>query len=117
MSEKLVTLEDIEQADDRELQPHAVPEWGLTVHLRALPADVGLELSKEMDGLADDKKTDALFILLGATLCDAAGNQIAAEPAQRDRLKKKSTKVLLRLQRAALVLQGWRAEGDAAPKA
>jgi hypothetical protein len=93
-------------AADLEIKEVMVPEWGGSVHLRVLPADEGLELNERMQGLPKERESEALFLLLGACLVDSSGAQLFSSD-QIAGLRKRSQKVLVRLQRAALALQGW----------
>ena len=110
---KQLSADDILAAKDLEILPVDVPEWNGSVNLRVLPADEGLALNEELQDLQKAKnQTDAIFLLLGACLVDAAGKRLFSTKESVQALKSRSIKVLLRLQKIALQLQGW---GDEAP--
>jgi len=109
---KQLTAQEILEADDIEVIKVDVPMWGGFVHLRVLPVGEGLELNEKMQALKKEESAQALYMLLGATLCDEKGKKLFTEK-QIEKLATRSTKVLLDLQKKALVLQGWSEE---APK-
>lgn len=108
-----LSADDILATTDLENIEVEVPEWKGVVHLRLLPADEGLALSEEIQGLPKGRQTEAIFMLLAACLADAKGQQLFTTEDQLAKLRKRSPKVLIRLQRTALELQGW---SGAAPK-
>lgn len=95
------------------LQEVEVPEWGVTVFIRLLPADEGLDLNNKMQALAKENAFEAIFMLLGATLSTPDGDRIIKTEEDMAKLRTRSAKVLLRLQKVALDHQGWNEE---APK-
>lgn len=103
---RVLTADDILRAPVEVKAVH-VPEWTGAVCLRVLPADVGLELNARMQQLTAENKTEALFMLLGATICDQAGAPIFRTDEQLRGLRSLPHTVLARLQREALSLQGW----------
>jgi hypothetical protein len=106
---------DIIGVVDVEVRAVPVPEWKGSVYLRVLPADEGLALNDAMQALSKEKRGDAIFLLLAACLCDEKGTPLFASEAEAKGLRRKSNKVLARLQDEALVLQGWQKgqEGEA----
>jgi hypothetical protein len=102
-----LSADDILGADDLEIKAVEVPEWKGVVHLRVLPAGEGLALNDQMQALAKEKQHEAIFLLLGACLVDSAGARMFTTDAQIEKLRTRSQKVLIRLQKAALQLQGW----------
>jgi len=110
---KPLSADDILGVDDLEIVEVQVPEWKGSVHLRVLPADVGLALNDKMQELPKEKQSDAMFILLAACLVSPDGKPLFSTPEQADRLRGRSAKVLMRLQKKALELQGWSAEPPA----
>lgn len=102
-----LTAEDIFATADIEVVPVDVPEWRGRVHLRVLPADAGLALGEKMKALGDHEHREAMFLLLGATLCTPEGEPLLTTDEHRAALRKRSTKVLVRLQDQAMALQGW----------
>lgn len=111
-----LTADEFLEAADLEVVAVEVPEWKGTVHLRVLPADVGLALGAQMDALPKDRQSDAMFMLLRATLCTPAGVPLISNDEQAAKLRTRSTKVLIRLQRRALDLQGWSDKAEGAAK-
>lgn len=114
-----LTAADILSVEDLEVTEVAVPEWKGSVYLRVLPADVGLALNEKMVALPKEKASESMFLLLGACLVDRQGSPLFTTDEQFAKLRTRSGKVLLRLQDAALELQGWRRDGAgaASPKA
>jgi hypothetical protein len=110
---KKLSADDILGVNDLEVKEVAVPEWKGTVYLRVLPADEGLALSATMAGLPKESVSNALFLLLGATLVDENGRKLFTTDEQLAKLKTRSQKVLLRLQEEAMVLQGWKTSAAA----
>ena len=106
---KALSAEDILGIDDLEIVEVQVSEWKGSVHLRVLPADEGLELNERMQALGKEPKhqAEAIFLLLGACLVTKDGKRLFATDEQQAKLRSRSNKVLLRLQRKALELQGW----------
>jgi hypothetical protein len=118
-----LTLEDLDSLKDVRTAPVEVPEWKRTVYLRSLPADEGLELGEKMETLADDQKTEAIFILLSEVLSTPEGDKLFADPdeaAARARarawLGKRDIDVLQRLKNEAFKLLGWREQVKEARK-
>jgi hypothetical protein len=110
-----LTAAELIGASDCEIEEVPVPEWKGAVHLRVLPAGEGMALSETLSALPKERQHEALYLLLGACLCNADGSRLLADD-QVHELRRKSPRVLLRLQKRALELQGWVPEG-AAPKA
>jgi hypothetical protein len=102
--------DQILDSKDQELQKVPVPEWGVSVYLRALPADEGIQLSELMEALPKERKSEAMQLLLGACLVTAEGKRLFSTEEQCKQLRTRSHKVLTRLQEAALALQGWKVE-------
>lgn len=105
-----VTFDQILETQDLEIKAVEVPEWKGTVYLRELPADEGLALNDQMQALPNEKAFEAIFLLLGACLVNAKGERLCTTPEQAAKLRSRNQKVLLRLQNAALKLQGWSPE-------
>ncbi len=110
---KQLSADDILGVDDLEIKVVNVPEWKGIVHLRVLPADEGLALNDQMQALPKEKQSDAIFMLLGACLVDAGGKRMFTTDEQLAKLRTRSQKVLIRLQKSALQLQGWTEEPNA----
>jgi hypothetical protein len=111
-TKKLLSADDILNAEDLEVEELEVPEWKGIVHLRVLPADEGLELSGKMAALTKEEQHESLFLLLGACLVDAQGQRMFSTTEQLKRLRTRSQKVLLRIQEKALELQGWTVDAN-----
>lgn len=107
-----LSAEEIFGQPDLTIVPVDVPEWRARVHLRVLPADVGLALNDAMQALPKDKSTDAMFLLLRATLCRSNGAPLITSDDQAGKLRSRSMVVLSRLQEKALELQGWKVPGQ-----
>lgn len=118
---KALTLEEIASSDDCELLEVPVSEWGGSVYFRVLPADVGLKLSDRAAALTKAQQPEAMFFMLARCLCDEAGHPLVAtdedEVAAVAKLKTRSQKVLLRIQKLNVTLQGWEDDSSAAGKA
>jgi hypothetical protein len=104
---KQLSADEILAAEDLEIKEVEVPEWKGSVRLRVLPADEGLALSADMGALTKERQSESLFMLLGACLVGADGKRMFTTEEQLRKLRTRSQKVLLRLQREALKLQGW----------
>jgi hypothetical protein len=106
MAEKLPSAEsadDILGVEDTNLLEVEVPEWKRTIHLRSLPADEGTELGERVEALGP-KGQNARLMLLAAAIVDAKGQRIFTTPEQIEQLGKRSLKVLMRLEKAAMRL-------------
>jgi hypothetical protein len=121
-----VTADAILDVEDVELLEVATPEWKNcpTVWLRTLPGDEGAELWDQVAVLqaqiggktpAPGTSLKARMLLLAASIVDARGVRLFTTPEQIEKLSKRQHKVLVRLEQAALRLQGWAPEGG--PKA
>jgi hypothetical protein len=108
-----LSAEDILGAHDLEIMEVYVPEWRGSINLRVLPADEGLVLNEKMQALPKAQQSESIFLLLEATMVHADGSRLFKTPEQALWLRTKSQKVLLRLQKAALGLQGWLDEAAA----
>ncbi len=108
---KALTLEEIARTDDCELLEVNVPEWGGSIYFRVLPADVGLKLSNRAAELELPDRPEAMFFMLARCLSDEDGHPFVTtdeeEAAAIAKLKSRSQKVLLRIQRLNVALQGW----------
>lgn len=101
---------DLFAQSDIDVKEVPVPEWGVTVYMRLLPADEGLALNDAMQKLKAENAFEAIFMLLGATLSTEDGERILKTDEDIALLRKRSAKVLLRLQKVALEHQGWNEE-------
>lgn len=98
---------DLFGRDDIEIRAVEVPEWQRTVYVRALPVNEAIEIAKKMDALKKEDRSETMFILLAATICDAEGRLLLTREEDVARLRKRSAAPLFRLQTVALELQGW----------
>jgi hypothetical protein len=107
---------EILEVDDIEVKRIDVPEWKSAVYLRVLPADEGLALNEKMQALEKGKDSEAMFLLLAATLVTSDKKPLFTAE-QIAKVRGRSGKVLLRLQKEALQLQGWVGGGEQAKNA
>lgn len=106
MVEKLPSAEsadDILALPDGDLLEVEVPEWKRTIHLRSLPADEGTDLGEKVQA-AGQGGQKARLMLLAETIVDGKGQRIFTTPEQIEQLGKRSLKVLMRLEKAAMRL-------------
>lgn len=108
---KLLSAADILAKDDVEVVDVEVPEWGGTVRLQGL---TGAEAAHFVDVIAKDKSGSAVKIV-AMSCVDENGYKLFSEE-QVERLKEKSLKALMRLQREAMRLNGLTEEALAATK-
>jgi len=106
MSTKTLTAAEIFAADDTQVVPVAVPEWGGTVHVRSLTAEERDRYDESIYG--DDEKVDrkrwrAKLVLAAA--CDAQGKPLF-QAGDLERLAKKANAPVTRVYLAAARLNG-----------
>lgn len=100
MSAKVLKFEDIEKVDDRPIIAVDVPEWGGTVHLRALSAEEARKFNDVFEG--PQKKESAVHLLQKALVHEDGSQMIGPEGLEK--LRKKSIKVVMRLAEKAAAL-------------
>lgn len=117
---RYLSAADILELEDLELVEVDVPEWKGKVYLRVLSAKEGLDILGELAklrALPEEEKpnhlTAALRLVLPACIVGKDGTRLFATAEQVDRLLARNHKVLLRLQQAAVELQGWNNEAVA----
>lgn len=98
---KLLAAEDILTLSDTKYQELDIPEWGGTVRLRSL---TGLEAAVFLDASTSDKKT-SVARLVALSVVNEEGEPVFTEEHVLQ-LQRKSLRALLRIQDAALVLNG-----------
>lgn len=101
-------------SDGTEVIAVDVPEWNGRVHLRSLAAEESIMLSDALQRertKAGDKAGEGILYVVGVCLCDADGKRVISDE-QIPLLRKKSMKVLGRLQDIALKLNGMLADED-----
>lgn len=104
---RAVTLDDIRKAKPK-VKGIEVEEWGGTVYLRGLSANVGLELQEQMGLLPKGKQSEGMFMLLGLCLAKEDGSALFETQKQaREMLGEQDTQILLKLQDEALLHLGW----------
>jgi hypothetical protein len=110
-----LTFEQIESADDREITPVDVPEWGGRVYVRVLGADDLVDYfdrcRKPDSDEYDDKKLKTE--LLARAVCDAAGSRLFADASK---VKTSNWGVVSRLYKAASKVNKLHAEEAAEKK-
>lgn len=112
-----LTVEEILGASDLQIVEVEVPEWGGSVYLRVLPADVGVALNEKISALDKKNQHESIFLLLGACLCRKDGAPLFESVEAAGKLRGRSQKVLIKLQKMALELQGWTSQGPPAKNA
>ncbi len=112
-----ITAEELERLRDTRILSVDVPEWGRSVCLRAMGADEALAIEEELRALPEEKKTEGMYILLGATLSSPEGEKLFADRERARRiLGSRDPQVLLRLQDKSIELQGWTTKAREAQK-
>lgn len=100
------SVEDLLVADDRTTVDVYVPEWKKTVRLRQLTGAESIAIT--------EVKGTGLFEIVSMSAVDANGSKLFKDP---ERLKGKSAGALKRIQDAALLLNGFTSNGNAAAAA
>ena len=97
-----LNIDDILRADDTEIEAVPCPEWGGTVFVRTITADMRDRLETEFAGLGD--KVGIRAAMVAASLCDEQGTFLCPTPAEVQALGKKSAKPMDRLADAVMRL-------------
>jgi hypothetical protein len=100
-AKSLLSAADILGAEDLVPVEVDVPEWGGTIRIRPLSAAEALTF---IESLKKRQEEGAMRILIASAI-DAAGKQLFTE-ADVHRLKAKSLRALMRVQNAAMQLNG-----------
>lgn len=101
---KDLTMEDILAADDLTLVPEFVPEWKGTVYLGVMSEAEARSYSDEMRD--QEKRRGAMIRLLSYCLRNSKGERLIPQD-KMDAFRKKSVVVYVRLQKKALLLNGF----------
>jgi hypothetical protein len=109
---KMLTAEDILSADDLQVVEVDVPEWGGVVRLRPLTAQQAIKFAEE----AKENK-GALSAVNVAAMCivDATGSPMF-NAEQLEKLKSKSLRAMMRIQKEALRINGLDEKAETATK-
>lgn len=110
MSKKILSAAEILAASDITPIEVEVPEWGGTVRLRPLSAAEALAFTNSMT-----KTTNDSVRLLALSAVDEAGKTIFTDK-DIERLSQKALKPIMRLQDAALELNGLKKEAQTQAK-
>lgn len=105
---RLLSADDILGSEDIEIVDIKVPEWGGTVRIRGLSGDA---LSRYFEANKGRETADVTAKLLSMSIIREDGSLMFNED-QVERLKKKSNRALMRVQRAVLKLNGLDKDGD-----
>ena len=111
-------LAELEKIDDAQITPVDVPEWGVRLWLRIIPAGDGVEMQDAMAGLdAQAVGREMTFVMLALALCAEDGSRLFSSVAEgRAFLAKRQGRVLLRLYEAAARLNGaWKDAQETEP--
>lgn len=100
-------------AEDRPIVDVDVPEWGGEVALRAMSAAAAIDFLEETQ-TGNAKKTDGMVKIIQQCAVDESGRALFTVE-DLEKLREKSLPVLLRLQDAALKLNGLTLVGSEAP--
>jgi hypothetical protein len=101
VEKKILSAQDILDAQDIVTEVVDVPEWGGSVILRTLTGAEAIQLGKL--GETDKEATSAQVLVLCAV--DEKGERIFSE-GDVELLKKKSMRAMLRVQKAAMEING-----------
>lgn len=101
--EKLLSIEDIEKANDTRYETVPIPEWNGSIRLGSLSADDLIAWSEKNGDPASSKVAGVR--LLVASMVDGADNRIGTD-ATVATLRKKDAKILTDLVKRALALNG-----------
>lgn len=110
---RLLSAEDILNADDIQYRTINVPEWKGAVRLRTLSAD---EVSDYLEAIGGTQKRDAMALMVMRSAVKGDGTQLFTKPEQLEKLKKRSMSAFVRLQDVILELNGLNKAADAARK-
>jgi len=105
---KLLSADDILNAEDLITVDVEVPEWGGTVRLRSLSGD---QVAKFIELTQDSTQRDSSTRILVMSAIDEEGKQLFTEE-QIKTLQKKSFRAVIRLQEKALEINGMSPEAE-----
>lgn len=113
--QKILSAADIFAVEDREIIDIPVPEWKGTLRLQALTAAEAIEFTNMADNPAT--KQNAFVRIVALCAVDENRKRLFTD-ADMQKLRTKSAKIFMRLQEAALKLNGWdKASREAAKNA
>lgn len=101
---RILSAADIMAANDLTPEPVFIPEWNGTVLFRPMPADDAIAFQEAMNGPA---RKSAWVDIFAKCAVDADGNRLF-QKNQVAELRKKNTKVFLRMQMFLMELNGFK---------
>lgn len=101
-----LTKEQILAADDRSTKEIPVPEWGDTALLRVMSGTERESFEREWQSTEDRLLPQYKLKMLRRCLCDSAGAPLFSDD-ELEQLGEKSAKVIERLFRECMVLNGF----------
>lgn len=104
MSSEFLTAAEILNADDLEYTEIEVPEWKGTLRLRVMSADEAIKFQDQIN--TPSLKKSAWVKILALCAVDGEGKRLFSD-REMEALRKKSTKVFLRIQKVLLKLNGF----------
>lgn len=112
MTSKVLSREEFLGIDDVQYKDVAIPEWGNghVVRLRTLTAAAALDFAES----SKEDKASAIRLIIASAVNE--GGDPLFTGADVERLRKMSMKIVLRLQNAAMVLNGLKEGEDASTK-
>jgi hypothetical protein len=102
---KILTAEDILNADDVEYKKVLVPEWGGAIRLKIMSAADAIRFNRMPN------RDEAIVQILAFCACDEDGKLLFTSAKQVEKLREKNIKVFSRLQDACLELNGFKKPG------
>lgn len=106
---KVLSAEDILSADDVQVVPVEMPEWGGTVHLRTMTADEAVKFTEYLSDPANKRK--GLVRIVALSLCDEKGVRLFPDGIEfgpkMEKLRTKNVRAFVRLQKEAMKLNGY----------
>jgi hypothetical protein len=100
---RMLSADDILNADDVQYRTVHIPEWKGTVRVRTLSAE---EVSDYVEAIGGVQKRDALAIMVFRSLVKTDGSQLFTDPEQLVPLKRRSMAAFIRLQEVILEMNG-----------
>jgi hypothetical protein len=100
---RMLSAEDILNADDVQYRTVPVPEWKGSVRVRTLSAE---EVSDYVEAINGVQKRDSLAIMVFRSLVKQDGSQLFTDPDQLMPLKRRSMAAFIRLQDVILEMNG-----------
>ncbi len=100
---RLLTADEILNAQDIDYVTVAVPEWKGSVRLRTLSAE---EVAEYVEATTGPAKSNAMALMLMRSAVKEDGSQLFEDVSKIDRVRKRSMRAFVRLQDACLELNG-----------